>query len=177
MLITTTPAVAAATSPIQEPGLAWLTPEVWNNPPLGYNGLKLIWRLAELCDDSMAPCFPSGCCVNVAPVYELKNLVVGRAYLSECWHPETGQPFCQLARLVSVHDTHLLVQADRIPTRTIWPLRADERTAVWDVYEVTHYVKWPGPHILNNPTPESAGRVVPLWAAELTEGKEVAACG
>lgn len=145
MVAFTTPAAQPGTAPIQELGLAWLTPDVWNSPPLGYNGLKLIWRLAEISDDSMAPRFPSGCCVNVAPVYERKNLVVGRAYLFDARHPETGELFCQLARLVSMHESHLLVRADRVPTLTVWPLRADERTAVWDVYEVTHYVKWPVP--------------------------------
>jgi hypothetical protein len=145
MLLTTTPATQPSTAPLLELGLPWLTPEVWNNPPLGYSGLKLIWSYAELWDNSMAPRFPKGCRVNVAPVVDRKNLVVGRVYLFDGHHIETGHPFCQIARLVSVHDTHLLVRPDQLPTPTIWPLRAEERTAVWDVYEVTHYVSWPIP--------------------------------
>lgn len=143
MRITTTPAVQLGTTPLREDGLPWLTPEVWNNPPLGYTGCKLIWCHVELCDNSMAPRFPKGCQVNVAPVVERKNLVVGRVYLFDGRHPDTGKPFCQVARLVSIHDAHLLVRPDQLPTPTIWPLRAEERMAVWDVYEVTHYVRWP----------------------------------
>ncbi|MBJ6141785.1 hypothetical protein [Hymenobacter sp. BT559] len=143
MRLTHTPALRPGVDSLREDGLPWLTPEVWYNPPLGYSGLKLIWNYAELCDDSMAPRFPKGCQVNVAPVVERKNLVVGRVYLFDGHHPDTGQPFCQIARLVSVHDTHLLVRADQVPTLTVWPLRAEEDKAVWDVYEVTHYVKWP----------------------------------
>jgi hypothetical protein len=145
MLITTTPATQLGTTPLREAGLPWLTTEVWYNPPLGYSGLELIWCHVELCDNSMAPRFPKGCQVNVTPVVERKNLVVGRAYMFDGRHPHTGKPFCQLARLVSVHDTHLLVRADQLPTLTVWPLRNEERTAVWDVYEVTHYVSWPIP--------------------------------
>jgi hypothetical protein len=143
MRLTHTPALRAGIDSLREAGLPWLTPEVWHNPPLGYSGLKLIWCHVELCDNSMAPRFPRGCQVNVTPVVERKNLVVGRVYLFDGRHPETDQPFCQVARLVSIHDTHLLVRPDQLPTPTLWPLRAEERTAVWDVYEVTHYVKWP----------------------------------
>jgi hypothetical protein len=142
-MLITTPATQPGTAPLREDGLPWLTPEVWNNRPLGYGGHKLIWCYAEIEDNSMAPRFPKGCCVNVAPVVERKNLVVGRVYLFDGCDPITRKPFCQVARLVSIHDAHLLVRADRVPTLTVWPLRAEERTAVWDVYEVTHYVKWP----------------------------------
>ncbi len=161
MRITHTPALRPGIDSLREDGLPWLTPEVWNNPPLGYSGLKLIWNYAELCDDSMAPRIPKGCQVNVAPVVERKNLVIGRVYLFDGRHPYTGQPFCQMARLVSVHDTHLLVRADQVPTLTVWPLRAEERTAVWDVYEVTHYVSWP---LGAEPAPALAS-AVPLAAS------------
>ncbi|MGI4872272.1 MAG: hypothetical protein ACRYFX_13985 [Janthinobacterium lividum] len=133
------------TAPLREVGLPWLTPEIWNNPPLGYGGHKLIWCTAEVQDNSMAPRFPKGCTVNIAPVHERKNLVVGKVYVYDGHHPLTGAPFCQLARLVSIHATHLLVRADNVPTLTVWPLRLDERTAVWDLREVTHYRRWPLP--------------------------------
>lgn len=143
MRLAHSPALLPGIDSLREAGLPWLTPEIWNSPPLGYNGCKLIWCCAEMGDNSMYPRFPKGCQVNVAPVVERKNLVVGRVYLFDGHHPYTGKPFCQMARLVSVHETHLLVRADQVPTLTVWPLRPEERTAVWDVYEVTHYVKWP----------------------------------
>lgn len=143
MRITTTPATQPVAAPLLELGLPWLTPEVWNNPPLGHTGCKLIWSCAEMWDNSMAPRFPKGCQVNVAPVVERKNLVVGRVYLFDGHHPETGKPFCQIARLVSIHDAHLLVRPDQLSTPTLWALRAEEHKAMWDVYEVTHYVSWP----------------------------------
>jgi hypothetical protein len=155
-MLTTTPTAQLHVVPLREDGLPWLTPEVWNNPPLGYDGTKLIWQLAELQDESMAPRFPKGCRVNIAPVHARQNLVVGRIYLFDGRHPQTGQPFCQVARLVSVHESHLLVRADRVGTCSVWPLRAQEHMAVWDVYEVTHYVSWPVPDILPVGEPLSA---------------------
>lgn len=128
----------------REPGLQWVTPEVWVNRPLGYNNMKLIWCRAELGGNDMAPRFPKGCVVNVAPVYERKNLVVGKVYLYVYQDAETGEEASQMGRLEKVGGNCLWARADNDPKVGLcWLLRDDEREAVRNVWEVTHYVSYP----------------------------------
>lgn len=125
-----------------EPGLPWLLPG--QELPLGYNGQQIISCGAELRTDSMAPRFPLGCCVNIAPVYERQNLVVGRVYAYFYTEPDTGKERLQIGRLVKIGGNVLWAQADNRPgLHLCWLLREEEPKAVWDVYEVTHYTTYP----------------------------------
>ena len=142
------PAVLHGATPTQssywrEPGLPWLTHDIWLNAPLGYEGTKLIWCYAEPAGNSMAPRFPKGCCVNVAPVHAKQNLVVGRVYLYVYQNGTTGEEACQLGRLERICGNFLVATFDNDPTPALWLLREEEDQAVWDVYEVTHYVRYP----------------------------------
>jgi hypothetical protein len=135
---------AAANLPIvYEPGLPWLTPEIAQNPPLGYSGIRLIFRRIELTNDSMVPHFPVGAIVNVTRVIALKNLVVGRVYYREWLTSPFGEGVAQMARLLSIHDTYLLVQCDNARVPTIWPLGESAHNPLCEVWEVTHYVHYP----------------------------------
>jgi hypothetical protein len=127
----------------REPGLPWFTAELYECPLLGYNGLPLVPRIADLASDHMAPRFPRGCAVNTAPVYEKKNLVVGRVYTYTFLDPETGERQWEMGRLVKIGGNFLEVKPDNYPTPSLWLLRDKEREAVWDVWEVTHYVSYP----------------------------------
>jgi hypothetical protein len=127
-----------------EPGLPWVTPEVWANRPLGYNNMKLIWCRAEMGGNDMAPRFPKGAVVNVAPVYERKNLVVGKVYLYVYQDAETGEEASQMGRLEKIGGNCLWARADNDPKVGLcWLLRDDERESVRDVWEVTHYFSYP----------------------------------
>lgn len=128
----------------REPGLPFLTHEIWQNAPLGYGGIQLIWCFAETSSHDMAPRFPKGCRVNVAPVYKRKNLVVGRVYLYVYRDADTGEEACQLGRLRDIGGNYLVATFDNNPMPALWLLGQDERNAVRNVYEVTHYVSYPG---------------------------------
>jgi len=127
-----------------EPSMPWLTREIWENAPLGYNGFKLIWHYGEVGSNTMAPRFPKGCMVNMTPVYEKKNLVVGKVYIYVYTDTKTGELAYQMGRLEKVGGNCLWARADNDPALGLcWLLRDDERQAVWDVYEVTHYTSYP----------------------------------
>jgi hypothetical protein len=127
-----------------EPGLPWQTKELWEDAPLGYNGLKLVWHYGTLSGNYMAPRFPKGCVVNMAPVCEKKNLVVGKVYAYSYRDATTGEWQTQLGRLEKIGDNYLEARADNQPEiGLIWLLRAKDHEAVWDVWEVTHYVSYP----------------------------------
>lgn len=127
----------------QEPGLPWLP--LNGEMPLGYIGLQLLRIPLQIGSSTrMAPRFPKGCEVNVAPVYEKKNLVVGKVYLYVYTDSETGKEACDLGRLSHIGGNYLKVTFDNDPVPAMWLLRDDEQQAVWDVYEVTHYAIYPG---------------------------------
>jgi hypothetical protein len=131
----------------QEPGLPWWTPEMRDNPPLGYNGLSKVPYTAYLGGHRMAPRFPKGCGVMLAPVFDRKHLVLGKVYTYSYRDAESGQLEMTIGRLVRIGGNNLEVICDNPspdePNRTIWLLRDDEAQAVWDVREVTHYVSYP----------------------------------
>ncbi|MGI4735564.1 MAG: hypothetical protein ACRYG7_10335 [Janthinobacterium lividum] len=127
----------------REPGLPLVTHEVWLNAPLGYTSTKLIWCRAELGSNDMAPRFPKGCVVNVAPVLERKNLVIGKVYLYVYLDTETGEEASQMGRLEKIGGNCLWARADNDPKVGLcWLLLDDERKAVWNVHEVTHYFSY-----------------------------------
>jgi hypothetical protein len=127
-----------------EPGLPWLTQEIWDNPPLGHNGYRLIWHYGVLAGNHMAPRFPKGCMVNMAPVCDKKNLVVGKVYAYSWRDTTTGEWQYQIGRLEYIGGNYLEARADNQPEiGLIWQLREDEREAVWDVQEITHYASYP----------------------------------
>ena len=74
-----------------EPGLPWFTAELHRNPPVGYDGWPLIPFVSVLAGHDMGPRFPQGCAVHTVPIYEKKNLVVGRVYLYRYQDAETGE--------------------------------------------------------------------------------------
>jgi len=127
-----------------EPGLPWRTPETWDNPPLGRTGMRLIWHYTEAGSNHMAPRFPKGSVVTIAPVYEKENLVVGKVYIYAYRDAETGQKGYQMGRLEKIWGNCLWARADNAPELGLcWLLRNEPREAVWDVYEVTHYISYP----------------------------------
>lgn len=127
-----------------EPGLPLLTLQESSSPPVLRNGLTGLWVPCDFITESMAPRFPKGCTVNVAPVFSRANLVVGRVYLYAYQDEATGQLAYQVGRLEKVGGNCLWARADNRPeVRLVWCLREDEREAVWDVYEVTHYLHYP----------------------------------
>jgi len=134
----------------QEPGLPWLTEELRNNPPLGYNGQRTILCYGEMGGDNMAPRFPKGCWIHSVPVYKKKNLVLGRVYTYRYLDQETQEWAWEIGRLVKIGGNYLEAKADNNPTPSIWLLREEEREAVWDVREVTHYVSYPDLDTLPN---------------------------
>lgn len=126
-----------------EPALPWLP--LNGEMPVGYAGFKLIPIPLQInSSNRMAPRFPIGCEVNVAPVYEKKNLVVGKVYMYVYTDSETGKEACDLGRLHHIGGNYLKVTFDNDPVPALWLLREDEQRAVWDVYEVTHYAIYPG---------------------------------
>jgi hypothetical protein len=128
----------------REPGIQLITPEFWANAPLGYNKLKLVWCRLAVGGNDMAPRFPKGCEVNVAPVYERKNLVIDKVYVYVYRDTETGEEAYQIGRLEKIEDYCLWARADNAPTVALrWLLHNDECKAVWNVYEVTHYFSYP----------------------------------
>jgi hypothetical protein len=127
-----------------EPGLPWFTTDMYDNPPLGYNGLSTIPHFGNMAADNMAPRFPKGCSVNTRAVHEKKNLVVGRVYTYHYQDTQTGAWRREMGRLVKIGSNYLEVKADNCPTPSQWLLREDEQQAVWDVNEVTHYASYPG---------------------------------
>jgi hypothetical protein len=126
-----------------EPGLPWLTFELRDNPPLNYSGLSSIPCLGDVTGNHMAPRFPKGCAVNMMPVCEKKNLVVGRVYTYRYQNQKSKEWEWEIGRLVKIEGNYLEVKADNNPTPSIWLLRDEEREAVWDVWEVTHYASYP----------------------------------
>lgn len=126
-----------------EPGLPWLP--LNKEMPMGYGKTRMI-PCSLLIDrgSRMAPRFPQGCEVNVTPVYEKKNLVMGKVYLYVYRNSETGKEACDLGRLSHIGGNYLKVTFDNDPVPALWLLRDDEQQAVWDVYEVTHYAIYPG---------------------------------
>jgi hypothetical protein len=141
------PAVLSGFTPAEceywfEPGLPWLLPNM--EMPVGHSGIKILRCTALINNNYMAPRFPPGCVLNVAPVVARKNLVIGKVYLYVYTHGETGEEICQLGRLHHIGDNYLTALFDNNPIPALWLLRADEREAVWDVYEVTHYLSHPG---------------------------------
>jgi len=129
----------------QEPGLPWVTQEVWENAPLGHLGFKIIWHYGEVSGNSMSPRFPKGCMVNMAPVHEKKNLTVGKVYIYAYTDQETGELAYQMGRLEKIGGNCLWARADNRPEVGLcWLLREDKTQEVWDVYEVTHYASYPG---------------------------------
>ncbi|MBD2769671.1 hypothetical protein IC235_17410 [Hymenobacter sp. BT664] len=144
------PAVLFGLTPAQggywrEPGLPWLTAEMHDNMPLGYGGYEMIRQYCEFGGNDMAPRFPKGCWVNMAPVHEKKNLVVGKVYVYCYLNHETGKHEYQAGRLESIGGNCLWARADNNPAVGLcWLLNEDEpHKAVWDVYEITHYVSYP----------------------------------
>jgi hypothetical protein len=126
-----------------EPGLPWLTPTMYDNMPLGYDGHPVLLCIGEMGGDNMAPRFPKGCSVQTAPVFEKGNLVVGRVYTYRYWDAQDEAWAVEIGRLTKIGGNYLEAQADNCPTPSIWLLRETEREAVWDVREVTHYVNYP----------------------------------
>lgn len=129
----------------QEPGLPWLTVEQMHSDqmPPDRQGHKAILCVGYMGTNSMAPRFPKNCGVQTMPVFEKQNLVVGRVYTYRHRHSETDEWCSEMARLVKIGSNYLEVKADNHPTPSRWLLRDDEREAVWDVREVTHYVSYP----------------------------------
>ena len=132
----------------REPGLAFWTEALRQNPPLDYQGNPRLGYTAWIEGNSMAPRFPAGTGVQLTPVYERKNLVLGKVYTYAYREGETGHVEMTMGRLVKIGGNYLEVAADNPQAgeadRTIWLLREDEREAVWDVREVSHYVSYPG---------------------------------
>jgi hypothetical protein len=134
-----------------EPGLPWLTPEMYNDfeqMPLDYRGFRALLCLGDIEGDHMAPRFPRGCTVQTMPVYDKANLVVGRVY-TYCYLDQQTQEWAyEMGRLVKIGGNFLEVKADNHPTPSLWLLRDEPEQAVWDVREVTHYAAYPDLDIL-----------------------------
>lgn len=131
----------------QEPGLPWWTPELRDNPPLGYNGLSILPFTGWIEGSRMAPRFPKGCAVMLVPVYRRENLVVGKVYTYSYRNEASSELEMTIGRLVKIGGNYLEVAADNpspdAASRTIWLLRDNKEQAVWDVREVSHYVSYP----------------------------------
>lgn len=125
--------------------LPWLTAEMHDNMPLGYNGFSMLRHYCEFGGNDMAPRFPKGCWVNMAPVYEKKNLVLGKVYAYRYLNHETGKYEYQAGRLESIGGNCLWARADNNPAVGLcWLLNeAEPHKALWDVSEITHYVSYP----------------------------------
>jgi hypothetical protein len=146
------PALLQGLTPAQdgywyESGLPWWTEALRENPPLDYRGYPLLPFTAWIEGNRMAPRFPDGTGVMLAPVGERKNLVLGKVYTYTYQDSKTGEQAMTMGRLVKIGGNYLEVVIDNpCPTeadRTIWLLRDNEQEAVWDVREVTHYVSYP----------------------------------
>lgn len=150
-----------------EPGLPLLTAAMRNDfeqMPLDYQGHRALLCIGYLDGNHMSPRFPEGCGVQTMPVYEKKNLVVGRVYTYRFWS-EQAQEWCyEMGRLVKIGGNYLEVKADNNPIPSLWLLRDEPEKAVWDVREVTHYAMCPGHDILpplvcaTTSTPQSDGQ-------------------
>lgn len=128
----------------REPGLPWLPTDWVSHPPQLRNGLPGVWCPCEFAGQSMAPRFPKGTTVNLAPVLHRANLLVGRVYVYAYSDEQTGQQAYQAGRLERVGGNCLWARADHDPaTRLCWLLREDPAQECWDVYEVTHYLHYP----------------------------------
>jgi|GEM_PF-4461595 len=90
--------------------------------------------------DEMAPRFPLGTPVILAPAPSDHPLQIGRVYVRI---PEQGEP--EVGRLAWLHDTELELTQDNSPAVLRWPL------GVGTVYAVTHYVDCPGPRAFPGP--------------------------
>jgi hypothetical protein len=130
-----------------ETDLPWWTPEMRDNPPLDYQGNTIVPFTAWIGGDRMAPRFPAGAGVMLSPVFDRKNLVLGKVYTYSYRDAESGELEMTIGRLVKICGNYLEVAPDNpgpgCADRTIWLLREDEQKAVWDVREVTHYVSYP----------------------------------
>jgi hypothetical protein len=131
----------------REPGLPWWTPELRDKPFLDYQGKPILPLTAWVQGNSMAPRFPDLSGVIVMPVGERKNLVIGKVYTYSYRNAESGELEMTFGRLKKIAGNYLEVAADNpSPDEahpTIWLLREDEKEAVWDVREVTHYINYP----------------------------------
>ena len=126
----------------REPSLPWLRPGM--EMPSGYSGIKIFLCKTLINSSYMAPRCPLACMVNVAPVVERKNLVIGKVYLYVYLDKATGEEASQLGRLHHIGGNYLTVTFDNDPVPALWLLREKPQEAVWDVYEVTHYLAYPG---------------------------------
>jgi hypothetical protein len=129
-----------------EPGLPWLTSKMYadhEKMPLGYQGFRALLSIGYMGSNNMAPRFPKGCGVQTMPVCEKKNLVVGRVYTYRYQNQASQEWEWEIGRLVKIGGNYLEAKADNHPTPRIWLLRDEEREAVWDVWEVTHYASYP----------------------------------
>ncbi|MGI4871662.1 MAG: hypothetical protein ACRYFX_10840 [Janthinobacterium lividum] len=128
-----------------EPGLPWVTPEMEHDRPLGRHGMRLIWCICEFGTDGMAPRFPKGCRVNIARVQAKKDLVIGAVYVYVFTDPETGEEVSEAGRLEKIGDNYLQARADNNPVPSFWLLRegVSEAESLRDVWEVTHYTRYP----------------------------------
>lgn len=131
-----------------EPGLPFWTEALRQHPPLDYRGNPLLPFVAQIAGERMAPRFAAGVRVMLVPVFERKNLVVGKVYTYSYRNEATGELEMMLGRLVKIGGNYLEVAPDNPgpdeADRTIWLLREQESEAVWDVREVSHYVDYPG---------------------------------
>jgi hypothetical protein len=127
----------------REPGLPWLTPDMWENRPLGRNGQKLIWDRVLVENQSMAPRFPKGCNVNVAPIAKREHLQVGKVYLYVYRNQQTGEQACELGRLDHIGGNYLIATFDNYPTPALWLLEEKPGREFRNVHEVTHYISYP----------------------------------
>lgn len=126
-----------------EPGLPWVTPDMWENRPLGRNGQKLIWNRVLVGNQSMAPRFPKECSVTVARITEREHLQVGKAYLYVYRNQQTGEEECELGRLDRIGGNYLVATFDNYPTPALWLLEERTEQEFRNVYEVTHYISYP----------------------------------
>lgn len=126
-----------------EPELPWLTLAVQANMPLDYLGGQALICVGDIDTDRMAPRFPRGCSVQTVPVYEKKNLAVGRVYTYRFWDALAQAWSWEIGRLVKVGGNYLEVKADNNPTPSLWLLSEVPGQEVWDVREVTHYASHP----------------------------------
>ncbi|MBO2010866.1 hypothetical protein [Hymenobacter negativus] len=129
-----------------EPGLPWQprtdSPAYVATPDR--RGQHVIWHYLRFACDYMAPRFPGGTVVNIAPVWHRDELEVGRVYAHVYQDAATKAKRAQVGRLAFIGGNYLELTLDNAATGLLWPLRADETEATWDVYEVTHYVAYPG---------------------------------
>lgn len=107
----------------REPGLPWLR-------DVRQAGLEV-----EITTTGMAPRFPKGCRVAIAPV-TAQQLHIGRVYVF-ITADETG-PRGQVGRLADADGDYAQATLDNDPTSLLWCLSHGQ------LYEVTHYLCIPG---------------------------------